>query len=60
MNISRHISIYDDHFEKLKPYVEKHNGNLGAALKEIINRAEKHGSRANSSAIDISLFNWML
>ncbi|VVB95762.1 Uncharacterised protein [uncultured archaeon] len=60
MNVTRHISIDDEHVEKMKPYVEKHHGNFGAAIREMINRAGKYSPRMNSSAIDISLFNWML
>lgn len=60
MTVARHISLDDEHVEKMRPYVEKHNGNLGAALREIINQAGKYGYRANCSAVDISMFNWML
>ena len=60
MNVTRHISIDDDYIKKMKPYVDKHNGNFGAAIREMINLAGKYSPRANSSAIDISLFNWML
>jgi predicted hydrocarbon binding protein len=60
MTVTRHISLDDDHIEKMKPYLEKHNGNFGAALREIINLAGKYSPRMNSSAIDISLFNWTL
>lgn len=60
MTITRHISLDDDYVEKMKPYIEKHNGNFGAALKEMINLAGKHSHRSNSSAIDISLLNWTL
>lgn len=60
MNISRHISIDDEHLKKLEPYVDKHNGNIGAALRDIINQAGKFNLCLNSSAIDSSLLNWML
>ncbi|MCX9009921.1 MAG: hypothetical protein OIN66_02255 [Candidatus Methanoperedens sp.] len=60
MSVSRHISIDDDYFEKIKPYMELHNGNFGAAIREIINRAGKHDLHANSSAVELSLFDWML
>ncbi len=58
MNITRHISLEDEYVNKLKPYIEMHDGNLGAALRDMINRAGR--SRNNSSTIDISLFNWLL
>ncbi len=60
MTVTRHISLDDDHVEKMKPYLEKHRGDFGAALKEMINRAGKYNSRMNSLAVDLSLFNWML
>ena len=60
MNINRHISLDDDHIEKMKQYIDKHNGNFGAALREMINLAGKYSYRSNSSAIDISLLNWTL
>lgn len=60
MNIIRHISLEDEYIEKLKPYVEKHGGNFGAALRDLINRAEESDARKNSSIIDHVLLNWIL
>lgn len=60
MNITRHISLDDDHIEKMKQYIDKHNGNFGDALRDMINLAGKNSYRSNSSAIDISLLNWTL
>jgi len=34
MNITRHISLEDDYVEKLKLYVEKHNGNFGPSIRD--------------------------
>jgi hypothetical protein len=59
MLTTKHISLDDTRFEKMKPYLEKYNGNFSSALKDIINEAGKYGSRSNSSAIDVSLFSWM-
>lgn len=59
MPTSKHISLDHACFGKMKPYLEKHNGNFSSALKDIINEAGKYGSRSNSSAIDVSLFSWM-
>jgi len=42
MNITRHISLEDEYVEKLKPYVEKNGGNFGAAIRDMINRADNH------------------
>lgn len=60
MTLTRHISLNDDHIEKMKPFVEKHNGNFSNALREMINRAGKYSPRMNSSAIDTSLLNWAI
>ncbi len=60
MTVTRHISLDDDHVEKMKSCLEKHNGNFGAALREVIDMAGKCSSQKNSSAIDISLLNWTL
>jgi len=60
MTITRHISLDDDYVEKMKPFIEKYNGNFGAALREMINLAGKHSLRTNSSAIDLPLLNWTL
>lgn len=60
MNVTRHISIDDEHFEKMKPYLEKHNGNFQTALKEMIKEAGRYSPCMNSSAIDMSLFKWMI
>ena len=60
MAVTRHISLDEEHLEKIRPYVEKHNGNFGSALREIINMAVKYSRLMNSSAMDISLLNWAL
>jgi predicted hydrocarbon binding protein len=60
MIVTRHISLDKDCIEKMEPYVQKHNGNFSAAVREIIDRAGKYSSLKNSSAIDSSLFKWML
>src|SRR3989304_59232 len=60
MVVTKHISLDEESFGKMKPYVEKHHGNFSAALKEIISQAGKSGLPPNSSAIDNPLFKWML
>ncbi len=60
MKVTRHISLDEYHIESMKPYLQKYNGNFCAALKEMINKAEKCDLRINSSAIDLSLFEWIL
>lgn len=60
MNISRHISIDDEYITKMQPYLEKNGGNMGAAIRDMISQAGKFNPRINSSAVDSTLFNWML
>lgn len=60
MIVTKHISLDKDCIEKMSPCVEKHQGNFSAAMREIIERAGKSGLPYNSSAIDTSLFKWML
>jgi len=60
MIITKHISLDKDCVDKMTPYVERHQGNFSAAMREIIDKAGKSGLPYNSSAIDNSLFNWML
>jgi len=60
MSVSRHISIDDEYILKMEPYMEKHGGNMGAALRDMICQAGKFNPCINSSAVDSSLFNWML
>jgi predicted hydrocarbon binding protein len=60
MIVTKHISLDKDCIEKMIPYVEKHQGNFSAAMREIIDRAGKSGLPYNSVAIETSLFRWML
>lgn len=57
--ISRHISIEEEYVEKMQPYLDRHNGNIVGAIKEIIDQAERYNPY-HALAIDISLLNWML
>ncbi len=60
MIVTRHISIDNDCLKKMEPFVVKHNGNFSAAIREIIDHAGKSGFPRNSTAVDVSLFKWML
>ncbi len=60
MIVTRHISLDNDCIEKMTPYVDKHKGNFSAAIREIIDRAGNYNSLKNLSAIDNSMFKWML
>ncbi|MCZ7403056.1 MAG: hypothetical protein O8C61_12605 [Candidatus Methanoperedens sp.] len=60
MIVTKHISIDKECVEKLKPQLERHNGNFSAAIREIIDRNGKSVFPGNSSAIDTPLFKWML
>ena len=52
----KYISIGEEFIDRIKPYIEKHDGDLGAALTEIINQIEMHNSHIN---IDTSLSDWI-
>jgi len=58
--VLRHISLDDEHVDKMKTYLEKNSGNLCAMFKEILGQAGKYSLRMNSSAIDTVLLNWLL
>ena len=60
MIVTKHISLDKDCVEKMRPYVERHQGNFSAAMREIIDKAGKSGLPFNSSAIDNSIFKWIL
>jgi predicted hydrocarbon binding protein len=60
MIVTKHISLDKDCVEKMNPYVERHQGNFSAAMREIIDKAGKSGLPYNSSAVDNSLFNWIM
>lgn len=60
MIVTKHISIDKECVEKLKPQLERHNGNFSAVIREIIDRNGKSVFPNNSSAIDNSLLKWML
>ena len=60
MIVTRHISIDNDCIRKMEPFVAKHNGNFSAAIRDIIDHVGKSGLPNNSSAVDVSLFKWML
>jgi len=60
MIVTKHISIDKECVEKLRPQLERHNGNFSAAIRDIIDRNGKSVFPNNSSAIDTSLFKWML
>ncbi len=60
MVVTKHISLDKDCVEKMRPYVEKHEGNFSAAMREIIEKAGKSGLPYNSIALDNPLFKWML
>ncbi|TAL40892.1 MAG: hypothetical protein EPN89_19615, partial [Methylovulum sp.] len=54
--ITRNVSLEEEHIEKLKPNMERCNGNLSAAIREIINQ---NTSTKNSNLSEI-LFRWMM
>jgi len=44
----------------MEPYVTRHSGNFSAAVRDIIDHMGKSGLPDNSTAIDTSLFKWMM
>jgi predicted hydrocarbon binding protein len=60
MIVTRHISLDNDCIRKIEPYVQKHNNNFSAAIREIIENTGKFSSNSDTSQIDNSLFRWML
>lgn len=57
---TKNISLDNDYLNKLKPYIEKHNGNFSSAVREIIDKAEKSVIPDNSSCIYDPFLNWLL
>ncbi len=60
MIVTKHISIDKECVDKLRPQLERHNGNFSAAIREIIDRNGKSAFPENSSATDNSLLKWMM
>jgi predicted hydrocarbon binding protein len=60
MIVTRHISIDNDCIRKMEPFVAKHSGNFSAAIRDIIDHIGKSGLPNNSTAVDVSIFKWML
>lgn len=56
MNVSKNLSIGKEYIDRIEPYIEKHNANLGVALGELIYQLEMCNSNTN---IDRSLSDWM-
>jgi predicted hydrocarbon binding protein len=57
---TKNISLDNEHINKLKPYIEKHNGNFSSAIRELIDNAGKSVIPENSSLINDPFLNWLL
>lgn len=57
---TKNISLDNEYLSKLKPYIDKHNGNFSSAIREIIDKTEKSVIPDNSSCVHNPLFNWLL
>lgn len=57
---TKNISLDNEYLNKLKPYIEKHNGNFSSAIRELIDNVEKSVIPENSSCVYDPLFNWLL
>ena len=60
MIVTRHISLDNECIRKIEPYVQKHNNNFSAAIRELIDKSGQFSSNRDLSKIDNSLFRWML
>ncbi len=60
MIVTKHISIDKECIEKLRPHLERNNGNFSAAIRDIIDRTGKSIFPGNCSALDTALFKWIL
>lgn len=58
--VTKHISLEKDYINRIQPYVERHNGNVSSAIREIIENAERSGLPENTSIIDNHLLDWIL
>lgn len=58
--ISRNISLDEKYIEKLKPSLEKHQGNFSAAIRDIINQNTNTSSYENPVSLDNNIFKWIL
>lgn len=58
--VTRHISLDKDYIKKIQHYVDRHSGNLSAAMRDVIENAERSGLPNNASAIDNMLLDWIL
>lgn len=57
---TKNISLDNEHINKLKPYVEKHNGNFSSAIREIIDNVGKSVVPENFSLIHDPFLNWLI
>jgi|SRR3972149_525548 len=57
---TKNISLDNEYLNKLKPYIEKHNGNFSSAIREVIDKTEKIVVPDNSSCIYDPILNWLL
>ncbi len=57
---TKNISLDSEHLTKLKPYVDKHDGNFSSTIREMIDNVEKSSIPDDSSCIYNPFFNWLL
>ena len=58
--ITKHISLDKHYIDEIQPYVDRHNGNVSSAIRELIENAERSGLPKNTSVIDSNLLDWIL
>ena len=58
--VTKNISLDNEYMNKLKPHIERHNGNFSSAIRDIIDKTEKSVIPDNSSCIFDPFLNWLL
>jgi len=60
MVVTKNIALGSDYLKKLSPYIDKHDGNLSAAIRELIDNVGKSVIPDNTACISKPLFNWLI
>ena len=58
--VSKNISLEKEYIEKLKPSLEKHEGNFSAAIRDVIYQTAGKRSAVEPVSLDNLTLNWMM
>ncbi len=58
--VTKHISLDESHINKIRPYVEKHNGNVSSAVRDIIDNIDRRTIINNKVGVDNHMLDWIL